>query len=599
MRKPVVLRIFGFLVLYCVVFAGLVVLQFTKKGNFSRRIGNMTISGQYAQPSENGGSAASGEQPESDGTAARLSGGAGVSFGGLEFSLRNKSEDDGFVISGMRNQRTLAAVESMEISGNTARFALSDGTSLVFETAGETPELRISAEFASRAAAVDIPVRLQRASLRREADGGNISITHNGVSYVFSRPVGLAENGVLTLRGDSPSIAYRVLPQLKAFNPADYIVANTQNTQFNDILARWNDQNFSYWNRNISSAVSEDMVTAYCGEAVSRNVYRDAVSAVPEAFLSSSQRSYNSSVFLGGMNAALRSFVRAEREKIDRISRLINEQSPDILRESHVFEFLLTRGLVNIAEEGLELIRSIEPSALIPEICPGIFEGYMDIRQWRPNGDNPFERLTGPACDVFSGGIRKDSEKDMALFFRGDSANIEYNLRLGKALWTWAGAAGEDDWAGLGRSLVLSVLLMKDGAGAVPVSARFSEADGAKISAAQMYHILGPGKYFPRAAKIGSGVSGLWAWTGALSVDAAQENNILDISVSFPVGETHYMMIRGIRPFSKIQIYNIDYPTDPQFERYDSSGWIYSAQEQILVLKMKHRSTVEHIKVFY
>jgi hypothetical protein len=43
----------------------------------------------------------------------------------------------------------------------------------------------------------------------------------------------------------------------------------------------------------------------------------------------------------------------------------------------------------------------------------------------------------------------------------------------------------------------------------------------------------------------------------------------------------------------------MDYRTDPEFEQYDSSGWVYSAQEQILVLKMKHRSTVEYIKVHY
>jgi hypothetical protein len=110
---------------------------------------------------------------------------------------------------------------------------------------------------------------------------------------------------------------------------------------------------------------------------------------------------------------------------------------------------------------------------------------------------------------------------------------------------------------------------------------------------------LGLGEYAPRAVSIGSGVNGIWAWTAASSVTATQENNILDITVNFPQGETHHMMIRGVRPFAKIQLYNMDYRTDPQFERYDSSGWIYSAQDQILVLKMKHRSTAEHIRIYY
>jgi hypothetical protein len=59
------------------------------------------------------------------------------------------------------------------------------------------------------------------------------------------------------------------------------------------------------------------------------------------------------------------------------------------------------------------------------------------------------------------------------------------------------------------------------------------------------------------------------------------------------------MLIRGLRPFVKIQLYGIDYRTDPQFERYDSSGWSFSSSEQTLLLKLKHRSQVEHIRVFY
>jgi hypothetical protein len=43
----------------------------------------------------------------------------------------------------------------------------------------------------------------------------------------------------------------------------------------------------------------------------------------------------------------------------------------------------------------------------------------------------------------------------------------------------------------------------------------------------------------------------------------------------------------------------MDYRTDPQFERYDSSGWSYSSAEQTLLLKMKHREETEHIRIFY
>jgi predicted DNA-binding transcriptional regulator AlpA len=176
---------------------------------------------------------------------------------------------------------------------------------------------------------------------------------------------------------------------------------------------------------------------------------------------------------------------------------------------------------------------------------------------------------------------------------------------LGTALIAWAGAAGRDEWADIGRSLILSVLSWQDNNGTVPAfiemseSGGFTASTGGTLSAATIYKIISPGEYYPRAVVIGSAVNGLWAWTVASAVTAVQENNVLDIAAYFPVGETHHMMIRGVRPFYKIQIYNIDYPTDSQFESYDSSGWVYSAQEQILTVKLKHREPAEHIKIFY
>jgi hypothetical protein len=156
-----------------------------------------------------------------------------------------------------------------------------------------------------------------------------------------------------------------------------------------------------------------------------------------------------------------------------------------------------------------------------------------------------------------------------------------------------------------------------------------------QLTTARLYHILNLGEYHPRALLIqGVPANSLWAWTAAAAVSASQSvvvselspaeiprpsagdsedpdaetpapvvttrrETVLDIAVTFPAGETHYIIIRGIRAFNKIQLYNMDYRTDPQFERYDSSGWSYSAQEQTLVLKMKHRATVEHIRIFY
>jgi hypothetical protein len=191
---------------------------------------------------------------------------------------------------------------------------------------------------------------------------------------------------------------------------------------------------------------------------------------------------------------------------------------------------------------------------------------------------------------------------------------MEYNLRLGLALDQYGRQSGRDDWRVLGRSLVLSVLSFTEN-GSLPAKLSISrpgENEGgseipdtvipapgsARIDSLALYRWF-PAATYPHAVSIGASVNGVWAWTTSAFVTVSQENNILDISVSFMPGETHYMLIRNLRPFVKIQLYGIDYRTDPQFERYDSSGWSYSSSEQTLLLKLKHRLPVEHIRVFY
>ncbi|MDR1575734.1 MAG: hypothetical protein LBS37_06995 [Treponema sp.] len=390
----------------------------------------------------------------------------------------------------------------------------------------------------------------------------------------------------------------------KKFNPADFVITQAQSAQtFNEALDRWRDQSFAFWSRTAARHSDEDTVIAYNADSVRRGVYRTATASTPAAFRSGSRRSYRSSVYLGGMAQAQRSFTAAEQETLSRLSRLISEKSLDILKENRVFEFLLLRGLTDQVTGALESLRSIDAAVLTLEYCPGIFEAYADVRSLFPQAENPLEPLIAPACNLVAGGLVKDAERDTVLAYRDGAAESELNLRLGKALWTWAGDTG-GDWAALGRSLVLSVLSLADDSGAVPAlvpaeGGETSEDTDNRISAALLYRILNPGEFYPRAAAIVSGADNIWAWTASPLVSAAQNGESLDISVSFPVNETHYMIIRGLRPFVRLQLYNIDYRSDPQFERYDSSGWVYYPDDQILVLKMKHRTAVEHIRIFF
>ncbi|MDR1374744.1 MAG: hypothetical protein LBJ24_07215 [Treponema sp.] len=599
MRKPVFPRIIGLFVLYVFLFIFLVLVQFTGRSGFTHRVGDFVVSGHYRD--------LSGSETLGPGEYA-LSGRLSVYFGGMEFRLAG-DDDDGslrLILAEGQGPGTAVYPEYMALSGESAVFRLSGGGELFFVTryTGGAPELRISGSL-GEGRALEMSYRPLRSSRIQDDGEGQFTVLAGGTRYSFGHsPVDQGRRFITLDAGGI--ISYRAVPEERLFDPAGFVIpAALSGASYLETLNRWQDQSFSLWNRTVAAGADEDTIIAYMGDAVRRGAYKAAISAVPPSFLNGNQRTFESSVYLGQLDTALRSLVVFEREKASILSRQINEKSPALFQEPHVFTFLWTRGYTTLVDAGVEMVRSIDPASLSLRMGPGILEGRQDWLRFRPGGENPFDRLVDQACFVIAGGIRMDAAGDRVFAAEENEADLAFNLRLGTALIEYGGSADHGDWAALGRSLILSVLSLSDESGTVPARAAFSGGDEisglgtARLGSARICRMLQSGGYYPRAAGIGDTGNGMWAWTAASAASAVQSGNVLDLSVSFPVGETHYMLVRGIRPFTKIQIYNIDYRTDPQFERYDSSGWTYSASEQILLLKMKHRTPVEHVRIFY
>ncbi|MFC2479324.1 MAG: hypothetical protein ACFNQG_09890, partial [Treponema socranskii subsp. buccale] len=62
---------------------------------------------------------------------------------------------------------------------------------------------------------------------------------------------------------------------------------------------------------------------------------------------------------------------------------------------------------------------------------------------------------------------------------------------------------------------------------------------------------------------------------------------------------THYVIINGIQRFITIYIYDLAFRTDPRFETYNSSGYVYRADTNTLLLKSRHKSQIETIRFIY
>ncbi|MDR2070331.1 MAG: hypothetical protein LBP81_02795, partial [Treponema sp.] len=595
-------RMVGLIFLYLGIFVALVMIQFTKQRGFIRHIGDMTVSGQYGESpirtADVGGEAPGADYP--------LAGDITVSFGGMEFLLH-----DGGKFSFLRYAGGMDSIlpQTMSVYGSSASFGFAGGTRLIFDAlnAGDSgePELRITGQFGEEYAGLELPYRFQRTSRIRDAGGGQFIVMAEGISYRFDSSRLNSDRKVVILNTDEAIAYYRAVPEppvveQKEIAFDDFILPAARNeVLYNEAVNHWRDEAYSLWSRSVRTTDNEALIAAYVGESIGRGVYQEAMAGIPSAFLRRASWTYTSSVYLGRLDIGLRSLSSFDRDAVARLSSLIAAGSKDFFLESHAVEFCGLRGYDQILDGIAELARSLDPASLSPDLIPGILESYTEWGIYRSPDNNPFEGLVASACQILYDGIKENAAGNRVLYFDGSRADTEYNFRLGLALDRYGRSSGREEWGALGRSLVISILSLTEN-GSFPAGFAISEEetggnpkvldadlipDRARVDFLTLYRLF-PGPTYPHAVRIGVLAGNVWAWTASDSVTVSQKNNIVDIAVSFPVGETHYMLIRGLRPFVKIQIYGIDYRTDPRFEYYDAAGWTFSSSEQTLLLKL-------------
>jgi len=570
MRKPLASRIIGLAALYCAVFYLLVIFQFSNKGNFTLHAGSMTVRGRYLQ--QENANALSADEP----IERTIAGGIKIFYEGIEFNLKEE-RGKGLTLTGDSGAIPVNPA-SMLLKDNSVSFTFSGGTTLVFNSL-EThrgSELQISAEFADNISEITIPITPRRSSIIRDND--QIGIGFGGDRFFFSTLGHELEDGKVVLLKEQPAISYRERGKQKEFVPADYVIEEAQN--YETIVRSWQQTSFTFWSQNANALLYEDDITAFLAESIQRGSYSSAINAVSANILNSPRQSHKSAAYVGGLSNVYPSFIAAENEKINLITRLTYEKSLAVFKEEHVIDYLFTRSNNILANEVIDLINNAEDQIIVIDYCAGLLEAFYDLRRWQPF--NTTEHLTEQILLAVSENLHRDSEEDSVYISSSDNNTAEYSLRLGRALIFWAQNSRNEEveltvWADIGKSLVISAL-----------SGRTS---------GKFYNTLNLSEYGPKAIRLTD--TGHWAWTMLPSIRTAATESNITFTFTFQVGMSHFVIIRGVRPFLRLQMYNLDWRPDSQPERYDSSGFFYYQQDQVLVMKIRHRSVNENVRIIY
>ena len=564
MRKPLATRILCLTAVYCLVFCVLGVLQFSGKGNFNLTAGAMSLRGRYLMADDSAAQESS--KP--------VTGGVKIFYEGLEFNLKDERAR-GLLLSSGDGGVMHINPEYMMLTETSARFYLPGGSTLLFNSVDSSRgiELQINAEFADNVSKITIPITPRRSSL--VTDNGQIGLMFGGSRYFLNTPGHELETGKMILSRDASFISFRQRGKQKIFDPADYIIANWEN--YDSEIRDWQNSSYAYWNQNVAALQNEDDIIALLAETIPRGNFTAAVNTIAPNLLNTPRHSYRSAVYTGGMTNAYQAFITSENNKLNLVTRSIRERSLAFLREEHIIDYLHSRGNTALANEIVDVVTNAEPQMLSIYYCAGLLEFAEDARRFYPNLSNPIDHLTEQMLLLVSDNLTHNDEDDTVFVSYSDGINLQYNTRLGKGLVYWARTVENTEWEAIGKSLVLSAL---------------SESNSGRL-----HNILNLAEYNPKAVLLTN--TGHWAWTISPSVRMSFIGEDINIAFTFPVNMAHFVIIRGVRPFNRIQIHGMDWRTDSQFERYDSSGWVYYPQEQVLVAKLRHRAATENLRIIY
>jgi hypothetical protein len=315
---------------------------------------------------------------------------------------------------------------------------------------------------------------------------------------------------------------------------------------------------------------------------------------------------YAGACYLGDLPSFLRRRQAQSTEEISLLTELIRRADLSLFAIPELVPFIVNHAPFSLAEEVVRLADSVDlqKEALIDVL--NITSTYLDAFPILGLGDNTLKRIAGavesrilPAIRPGSGGLY------FVLARQGDSASVDLYaaVRAGRVLREAGRLLQEPSYEQLGRNLVLTVLRQADAQAAVPatgslVGGAFTP-DRERLAPEELYRLVAEERYTPEEYPLYRALSpGSWVLTASrlesVQIDPQRQRYLF----SFPQGQTHYLLIHGIRPPESVLMHGILWKTDPEYFQY-SDGWAYDPQAQSLLVKLTHRVETEEILLNY
>ncbi len=570
MNFRILKKALGLLIVDIVIIIGIFVLQFRTDSTIIKKIGNLQITLE-ALDEQNG--------------VIKYKNKARLSYNGINFFF---DEQNPALVkkNGLDSPVQLEAVEQDEELSITLKF--SEAVKVTFELASTDIN-------SSLAVFTDLP------------DG--ISDFSMPYSYSSNMTVQKVEKDSIVFAGKRNSwelAGHAVRAGYFDFTPRNYVAtysvydANQKFTfdsivnepianaaEFNKTVAQLKRNLISAFEANsVEANITEQVAVSYVAAQAESGNFTRAVENVPDSVKKSKQRTYLSAPYFNTLEDMNANLEKAMKEYERRITESAEKSSLDLFTVHKIADFIYLHPQQTVVNKLLFNAANTDAESLSIAQISGILQVYADLVQFKSSYASVLEPVLEAGIDriteacKFEGSILTISENDTFL-------SVNQAVETGIALLRYGKATNNDTLVKAGYAIVNSYL------------SESSSFDLRTLS--NLYPVVAyDNVFYPHFEKISASEDKIvWAWTCAKSIKLDHSRAEDVFTIDFPEGDTHYVILKGLPQFNTIYIYDMAFRTDPRFETYNSSGYVYKKTTETLLLKSRHKTQYEKVRLVY
>ena len=568
----VIRKAIGLLIVDIVIIIGIFILQFRTDSSILKKIGNLQVSMARTEEAEN-----------SEALQNKLE----ISYNGI--TLHTNDQDSIKIIQKDEQVAKNLQLISYEENDLQYTFHFTENVSIVIMLAQNEANspLTIYADVPKNISDLYIPFNIGYNFKILKEDSNRIVLEGKKQNWSISASE-IAENYLHLTYADNIA-HYTVYDETKKFS-LDVLtsLASAEKQAYDNTVSSITANLISSFKTSLNdNSYTEQAVVAYISAMAINGNYKTAIDDIPQDYKKSNSRTYLSAPFLNNLANMNTLLETAVKESSDSIRKAASSGTLDIFTVNNLAARLC---IYPEKSEAVAVLRNAATSdisrATIAQVS-GIMRTYVELRKLNAEYASILEPVMGDCVQhitdscTFENEVLTISENDTFL-------SVVQAAEAGISLMRFGLAVNNDTYTRAGRVIVNSYL---------------GESTSFDLrTLTTLYPLLAyDNTFYPHIQLIhGSGKDVMWAWTCSGDIKYAKaDDGALVLTINFPLEYTHYVILKGIPAFEQIFIYDMAFRTDPRFETYNSSGYVYKSDSQTLLLKSRHKSENENIRMSY